>query len=144
MWIEFLKSVSDACDFFEPANEAKIQSAEGALEISFHQDLRSLLLESDGVFGEYGLGLIWSVERIHADNLNFRTNEDFKEIYMPFDSLLFFGDGGNGDQFAYPIQNGMIRNNDVFVWNHEDDSRNRISPNLKAYLEGWLNGEIQI
>jgi hypothetical protein len=37
------------------------------------------------------------------------ANTDFKELYMPFDCLLFFADAGNGDQFGYPICDGVIR-----------------------------------
>ena len=41
---------------------------------------------------------------------------------MPFDSLLLFGQLGNGDLFAHPVLDGAVRE-DVFVWDHEDDSR---------------------
>ncbi|MDQ4123150.1 MAG: SMI1/KNR4 family protein [Acidobacteriota bacterium] len=63
---------------------------------------------------------------------------------MPFDSLLFFADAGNGDQFAFRILKGEIRRNDVFVWNHEDDSRTWVASNLKQYLQWWLSGKLQI
>ncbi|WP_162255066.1 hypothetical protein [Paenibacillus sp. Soil522] len=35
----------------------------------------------------------------------------------------FFADAANGDQFAFPILNGKIVKKDIYVWNHEDDSR---------------------
>jgi len=60
------------------------------------------------------------VERIAADNVGFRSNADFRELYMPFDPLLFFADAGNGDQFAFPR---TPPRDEVFVWDHEDDSR---------------------
>lgn len=117
MWIEFIKSFSNDCEFKTPAEIDDINEAERELGISFHEDLKAALLESNGIEGEYGLGLLWTVDRIKADNMTFRTNADFKDLYMTFDSFLFFGDAGNGDQFAYPIQNGQIHNNDIFVWN---------------------------
>jgi len=144
MWIKLIEKVSEEFVFSSPAKLIDVEKAEKELGISFHHDLKEALLESDGIYGEYGLGLLWSVERIQADNINFRTNIDFKELYMPFDHLLFFADAGNGDQFAFPVQNGLIRNDDIFVWNHEDDSRNWVSPNLKNYFEGWLTGRIKI
>lgn len=63
-------------------------------------------MESDGIEGEYDLGLIWLLDRIVEDNLFFRGHTDFKELYMPFDCLLFFADAGDGDQFAFPIHAG--------------------------------------
>ena len=63
---------------------------------------------------------------------------------MPFVDLLFFADAGNGDQFAYTIQNGRIQKSDIFAWNHENDSRNWVAPNLTRYLEWWLTGELTI
>ena len=43
---------------------------------------------------------------------------------MPFDNLFFFSDAGNGDLFCYSIlKNGIIEKTDIYVWNHEDDSR---------------------
>jgi hypothetical protein len=92
----------------------------------------------------YGLGLIWPVERIVEDNLSFRSNAEFKELYMPFDHLLFFADAGNGDQFAYSINAGVIRKSDIYAWKHEDDSRVWVAPSLKKYLEWWLNDIIKL
>jgi hypothetical protein len=30
------------------------------------------------------------------------------------------------------------------VWNHEDDSRTWVAPNLAKYLEWWLTGRITL
>ncbi len=106
--------------------------------------LRELLSETDGVLGEYDLPLIWTLSRIVEDNLHFRANANFKTLYMPFDCLLFFSDGGNGDQFAFAIQNGEVRRSDIFVWNHEDDSRTWVASNLKSFLTGWITGTLNI
>jgi len=57
---------------------------------------------------------------------------------------LFFADAGNGDQFAYKIEDGQVKSPDIYVWNHEDDSRIRIAPSLRAYLEGWLQGTLSV
>lgn len=84
------------------------------------------------------------LDRIVEVNLMFRQNANFRELYMPFDHLLFFGDAGNGDQFAFPIQSdGLIHRLDVFVWNHEDDSRSWVARSLKDYLDRWLTGRLK-
>lgn len=81
--------------------------------------MRHILGESDGVDGEFGLGLLSNVDRIRHDNVELRTSEDFRELYMPFDGLVFFADAGNGDQFALSLSG----NCEVYVWDHENDSR---------------------
>lgn len=64
---------------------------------------------------------------------------------MPFEHLLFFGDAGNGDQFAFPIHaDGTINRPDIFLWNHEMDSRSWIAPSLKLYFEWLLSGRIEL
>lgn len=40
---------------------------------------------------------------LNKDNLFFRTFGDYKDIYMPFDHLLFFSDNGCGDLFGFKI-----------------------------------------
>jgi cell wall assembly regulator SMI1 len=144
MWKQLIASLTPDHAFGPPAAWAEIALAEEKLGVQFPADLRDLLLETNGVQGEYDLGLIWPVEQIVADNRNFRTSENFQERYMPFDPLLFFADAGNGDQFAFPIQKQTVRRNDVFAWNHENDSRTWVAPSLAKYLEWWLNDTIKL
>ncbi|MBV7562190.1 SMI1/KNR4 family protein [Pseudomonas sp. sia0905] len=144
MWQEFFEKHSGAITTRTGASEVDIQAAERALGVKFPSDLQNFLLVSDGLEGEYGLDLVWSLNRIVSDNLNFRGNNEFKELYMPFNCLLFFGDAGNGDQFAFPIQADVIRRDDVFVWNHENDSRTWAAPSLPKYLEWWLSGKLTV
>lgn len=40
--------------------------------------------------------------------MSMRNIVDFKDLYMFFDCLLFFVDGGNGDLFGYFILNGKV------------------------------------
>jgi hypothetical protein len=121
-----------------------LQVAEVDLGVPLPRGLRELLSETDGVMGEYGLNLIWPLQRIVADNQAFRTNEDFRQLYMPFDPLLFFGDAGNGDQFAFVIRGGQVRSSDIFAWDHENDSRYWVAPDLRQFLEWWASGRIRL
>ncbi len=143
-WRELVQRLTPDCEFSPPASPVQITAAEQGLCAALPADLRSLLSESNGIAGEYGLGLVWPVERIAADNLAFRANADFAELYMPFDPLLFFADAGNGDQFAFCLLAGEVRKDDVFVWNHEDDSRTWAAPSLERYLEWWLSGQLKV
>jgi SMI1 / KNR4 family (SUKH-1) len=78
-----------AATFGEPVSAADIRDAEQALGAPLPADLVELLRECDGVEGEYGLGLVWPLARIVADNLLFRSDETFGRPYMPFEPLLF-------------------------------------------------------
>lgn len=150
MWKDTIKKFftqsefGETISFNEPVNEFSLFEAESMLCIEFPMELKTCLLESNGVQGEYGLGLIWDVDRILDTNLQFRKNIDFTELYMPFDNLLFFADAGNGDQFFFPILGTKNVRDDVFVWNHENDSRSWVAPNLKTYFEWWLSGKLTI
>ncbi len=62
---------------------------------------------------------------------------------MPFDGLLFFADAGNGDRFAFRVL-GRETGPDVYVWDHEDESRRRVARHLRDYLDRWLGGELTI
>jgi len=51
---------------------------------------------------------------------------------MPFDPFLFFGDNGGGDQFAF-VQ--TPQRPDIFVGEHESDSRRWVANDLRARTE---------
>lgn len=141
MWKDRISRWVDTARFNSPGSTAALQECERALGQQFPPGLAELLLECDGVEGEYDVGLVWPIERIKNDNLAFRANRDFASLYMPFDPLLFFADAGNGDQFAFVMRD---RPADVFVWDHETDSRTWIAPSLDTYLEWWLGGRITL
>lgn len=141
MWIESISALADDLTFAPPATEQDLRTCEEALAHPLPEQLRQLLAETNGILGEYELGLVWPVERIQADNLTFRTYPDFAELYMPFDPLTFFADAGNGDQFAFVNRQ---RRPDVFAWDHETDSRTWVAADLHSYLRQWLDGTIKL
>jgi hypothetical protein len=143
-WRKFVQSITSEFTFHPPASVEDIEKAESSLDVTFPDTLKTLLQGSDGIEGSYGLGLIWNVQRIADDNLFFRQFSEYKDLYMPFDHLLFIADAGNGDQFAFPVLNGKIQKRDIYVWNHVEDSRQWVAPSLDLYLEWWLNGKIKI
>lgn len=59
---------------------------------------------------------------------------------MPFDGIVFFADAGNGDQFGLSLSG----NNEVFCWDHEDDSRRWVAASVMTYLEAWMTGRLTI
>jgi hypothetical protein len=143
MWKSLVAGLYPDHVFGQAASDADLSAVADELRVSLPTDLLALLGESNGIQGLYGLGLVWPTARIIADNLAFRTSVDFRGLYMPFDHLLFFGDAGNGDQFAFAILDGSIRKADVFAWDHENDSRTWVAPDLRRYLEWWADGRIK-
>jgi hypothetical protein len=141
MWRELITELTPAATFAVGASAEALLDAEANLGGSLPPDLRALLEESNGVSGEYGLGLVWPIERIVSDNALFRTNPEFADLYMPFDPLLFFADAGNGDMFAFVW---TPRRDEVFAWDHETDSRNWVAPSLETYLRWWLAGDLKL
>lgn len=140
MWKERIQDRSGTCEFGPPASADRIEASETELGVRLPEELRSLLAELDGARGEFGL--IWSVDRIVEENREFRRDEGLRDLYMPFDHLLFFGESGNGDRFAYPIHaDGLIHRLDIFAWDHETDSRRWFAPSLRILLEGHPSGD---
>lgn len=126
--------------FRAPASAESIAACESALGHPIPDELRALYSESDGVFGDYELGLIWDVERVGSDNLWMRGDQHHGGSCMPFDGLVFFADAGNGDYFGLRTSG----RHEVLVWNHEDDSRMWVAETVISYLEKWMTGVLKI
>jgi hypothetical protein len=142
MWRELINGLTRAVTLANPASALHLAEAEKDLGIAFPKELRQLLSEADGVEGAHGLAVVWPVVRIQKDNLEFRSNSALRELYMPFDCLLFFGNDGGGDQFGYAILDGVVRRDDIYRWNHENDSREWAAPTLRQYLERWATDKL--
>ncbi|GAA2397126.1 SMI1/KNR4 family protein [Streptomyces coeruleofuscus] len=137
MWRELVEAFpkAEVRDAVDPGTLDRIESVLGQ---SLPGDLRAFLLESDGLTDEYGTDVIWSAERILDDNLSFRHDQQYESLYMEFDSLMFFGDNGGGDQFAFVRR---PERHEVFVWDHETDSRNLVAPSLERYVRSALESD---
>lgn len=143
-WKSFIENVSSDYHTTHPATNKDISLIKEKLNVELPRELEDLLSETDGVYDQFDCHLLWSINKIVEENLYYRGWEDFKDLYMPFDHLLFFSDAGNGDLFGYAILNGQIQREDIYVWNHEDDSRTWIASSLKEFIEGWITGEISV
>jgi hypothetical protein len=140
MWREVITSLTKDYEFYPPATADQIETVETSLGVILPGELRELLAETNGVKGEYGFWLVWPTEKIVEENLFFRTFPDFRELYMPFDPLLSFGDYANGDMYAYVITSAGVTRRDIFIWEHESDSRRDFAFGLVPYFERWVSG----
>ena len=123
----------------DPASRPDVEAAEAACGCALPDVLRELLAETDGLGGR----LVFSAREIARVNREMRTTPDFAELYMPFDPLLIFGAEDNGDLFAFRILAGAADPMDIFVWDHETDSRTATAFGLERYLRGerWHAGD---
>jgi hypothetical protein len=135
-WRQQLASVP--ATFAPAASPAVLATVERALGIELPEELRSFLSESDGLKDRYKFSVVWPASEIAEQNRVFRTNPDFRDLYMPFDPLLFFGAAGNGDQFFYRILNDAVRDFDIYIWDHETDGRIWRAPRLGRFLNEVL------
>ncbi|WP_369199928.1 SMI1/KNR4 family protein [Streptomyces sp. PU-14G] len=138
MWRERILTLAPGAEPAAPATERALAGIPRALGQPLPEALAALLRECDGVRDEDGTDVVWSAARIAADNAAFRSSPAFAGLYMPFEPLLFFGDDGGGDQFAFVRV--PRREEDVFVWEHETDSRTWAAAGLDDYLRRVLGG----
>jgi hypothetical protein len=135
-WKQLLIRLGGNCEFKAPATESQLATIQRALGVTLPEQLREILLESDGITADYDAGLVWSASDIVSRNREFRTFVDFRELYMPFEHLLFFGDNGGGDQFAFAIHaDGQIHKREIFRWEHETDARSWFAGHLEQFFE---------
>jgi SMI1-KNR4 cell-wall len=137
MFVERIAQWGEA-KFHDPVSEQELHDCEHARALALPHELRALLEETNGIEGEDGIDILWNAERIGTDNVAFRNNPDFAELYMPFDALVFFADSGDGNQFAV----AMRGNFEVYLWNHENDSRIWVAPSIVRFVEDFMTGAL--
>ncbi|HZF01987.1 MAG TPA: SMI1/KNR4 family protein [Methylomirabilota bacterium] len=139
-WKQLVKSYASDAEFASPTTEAQIAALEQSLAVQLPSELREFLLEADGFSADYGSRVIWSVSHIEQENREFRKS--FRELYMPFDHLLLFGDHSGGDHYAFAIcVDGQIRSPDIYCWDHETDGRAWFAGRLEQFLDTRLKKE---
>ena len=137
MWREFLTEITPNLRFLPPATAEALDRVEDQLGLVLPTDLRSLLLETNGLYDtsveQWQLKVIWSVEEIEQENLAVRSDPKRADSYMTFESLLFFaGAGVDGILFAFPITaTRRVVEHNIIAWYPIEDSR----PVLASSLE---------
>lgn len=123
-----------------PPRQDAIAAAEARLGHPLSDALRSLYEKSDGFEDEWGCSCVMRLNDLVTENEQMRTDDENRAHYMPFGSLLFFGQVGNGDLLFHPVLTPGIRE-DVFLWDHEDDSRRWYAPGVPEALKRACSDE---
>ena len=134
-WREIVRRALPGVRLARRASSHALAAAESALSLSLPRELSSLLRETNGVGSGTGAALIWSVADLVSRNREFRDTPLDAESYGPFDSLLFVGEEGNGDLFAYDTKReGSPGSAAIVRWDHETDERLPIAEGLVQYF----------
>lgn len=134
-WRQRLREWCPRVEMRAPARLTDLHDLEQALELTLPRDLRSVLAASNGVRTPFGTP-VWTTTTILETNRLFRT--EMADLYMSFNGLVFFGDDGDGDQFAFRVVAGEVDARSVYRWSHDDDSRTWFAGSLTALLENVL------
>ena len=63
-------------------------------------------------------------------------------LFMPLNCLLFFAGNGCGDYYGFPITlSDGVRDDIVFMWEHEYDNRIWKANNLEDTIRRYYNSE---
>lgn len=89
MWRNFFSSISKECEFKAPATEAEIASIKKKLNVGLPTKLADLYNETYGVYGNYGISFIWSIEQMVRENLFLWTIHKQKNFIKPLDNFIF-------------------------------------------------------
>jgi hypothetical protein len=119
--------------------EAAVADAERVLGSRLSESLRDLYAHSDGLTDEWGYAYVLPISELRQQNQYFRMA--FGDLYMSFDDLILFGQLGNGDMLFQPRV--PQDNENVFVWDHEDDSRAWRATDVADALRRLAAGQAQ-
>lgn len=95
-WGTLLHRVFQDAELSDPVVAKDLGGVEAALGVRLPADLSGCLAETNGASALYGTAILWSAAEIVERNREMRDTEDFRDLYMPFDALLFVGEGETG------------------------------------------------
>ncbi len=135
-WTDFIRDIAEGWVLSPPDFTSELLTEiEAKLGIKLPLELKRLYVETNGIQDTTLCSIVVPAKELISKNFVMRSEESFKDLYMPFDNLLFFGDGGNGDLYAYPIKmDGKIDTISIFVWDHEDDSRKWVAADIRDLI----------
>lgn len=141
-------------EFYSPCAAGQIDEAEALLEVSLPAELRSLLLESDGVmdllsvdgqkfFGN--LWLIWPIEMMRRENLRAHEVIAQDSAEQGSKNLLFFASAGtDGILFGCLVSPQALPKCSVVAWYPMEDRVVPLAGSLAEFVDGWLNNRITV
>lgn len=134
MYIELLKQYGSNNIGFKiqsAVTKSEICAAEKMLNTTFPNELKELLLETNG--DNY---LLLSLNQIVSNNQDFRNlNPSIIEPELfKFSEYLFFATNGCGDYYGYKINNNAILSTSIFIFEHEEYCSRIVADNIAELI----------
>lgn len=145
-WRERIGGIHRSAQLHEPTTEDQLDLAEQALRQVLPEDLKDLLLQTNGLSDKKSrLDVVWPLDRIQNENQSLRTSLEYMAQSMPLDALLFFSAAGaDGVLFGFPITKAGAILPAVFAWYPISDDRVRVAESLDDFLRRWFAGELKV
>ena len=154
MWREFIQTLAADTEyeyeFAPPATYFQLERLEQVFKASLPDALRKLLLETNGVrqimhYKEERVPIgqvLWDTESIQRHNRKMRTNNAYRDFYLPFDDLLFFASpGADKLRFALRIDADCVTET-VIAWLPTNDTRTEQATSLRDFIKSWFSGQL--
>ena len=144
-WKELITELADKAEqpvsFRFPVEESDLRSVETEFGLVLPQQYRELMLQTNGIFDEYDCPIIDSLDDVRVLNRDARGDDQL--YYMPLDHLFFISSiYGNGDLVGYGLRRDGWQQLALYRWDHEDDSRTWLAPDIKIWFEWMLAGKL--
>lgn len=133
MWTAWLRAIGDdgTVVLSDPAPAEVLAEIEARLGVPLLEDLRTLLAETDGLADDAGAEPVWPVERIGEEN-----QSRLGPVADADADLVFFGDTGTEDLFAYRADA-----TDIYLWSAADGRTRWVASDLRSLLDTWFAAE---
>lgn len=137
--------------FSNPANQDELESMETSLKFVLPNDLKELLLQTDGIKekmvlkGQYKLAgtFICSHTEILELNIWYRDNQEDLQIKHNLQEFIFFGKTGvDGIYFAFPIS--PMNPDGIYAWYPIDAEFVKITDSLKDLTWLWPSDRLNV
>jgi hypothetical protein len=129
--------------FHDPASPNGISNFENTIGLKFHDEIKGLLLQTNGIHGIVTLPsgeefpdepLIFDLDQMLEINQHHRKDRNVRDTFMPFSNLLLVSHDGTGNYFCYGYTATRKPTWDIFFWDHETDSRLSIARGLDSFI----------
>lgn len=122
-------------DIRDGVEEKQILEFEKETGLKLPQAMKAVYQFSDGI--QDGWWTVFPLEKLielnAAQRLRAAHHKD-EGFYLPFESMYFFGEEGNGDLYGFSITDGQPSGR-VFRWDNETDNREFVGADLLSFLK---------
>lgn len=142
-------------EFKPPVSAKQLEQAEAQLGIRLPDELRSLLLDSDGVMEMMSVGgdhwfennaLVWPLRELVEQNGRLAVGDCSRgsRSNSRHRVCLFGWAGCDGIAFGFPLAADGRCSPEVAAWYPVGDRLIRVAPRLEEFIAGWIQCRISV